>query len=192
MVVDLVDCFSITDIYDEHVELQTWCNGCVAWTNHFIGIWGSCDVDIYIYMYIFLLRVTWTYPLLIFSILQAASNGKYVDPCLEMLVGNFTPPHFFTDMLKQPRGISRKDQVLSRVHSSLKVVADLVPLSPMRLLPIVIQRKPHYCSKETVSWFGALQSEAKLLFPLLFNHHLMLMFWMICFYCLFVLLLSLY
>lgn len=79
----------------------------------------------------------------------AASSGKYVDSCLDMLVGNFTPPPYFTDMLKQPRGIARKDQVLSRVHSSLKVLADLVPLSPMRLLPIIMQRKPHYCSKET-------------------------------------------
>ncbi|PON78708.1 RNA polymerase I specific transcription initiation factor [Trema orientale] len=79
----------------------------------------------------------------------AASSGKYVDSCLEMLVGHFMPPQSFTNMLKEPRGISRKDQVLSRVHSSLKIIADLVPLSPMRLVPIVIQRKPHYCSKET-------------------------------------------
>lgn len=90
--------------------------------------------------------------------LQAASSGKYVDSCLDMLVGNFTPPPYFTDMLKQPRGIARKDQVLSRVHSSLKVLADLVPLSPMRLLPIIMQRKPHYCSKETVSLICASQS----------------------------------
>ncbi|XP_062095602.1 uncharacterized protein LOC133801411 [Humulus lupulus] len=78
----------------------------------------------------------------------AASSGKFVDSCLEMLVGNFTPPYSMTEFLKQPRGISRKGQVLSRVHSSLEVIADLVPISPMRLLPIVIQRKPHYTSKE--------------------------------------------
>ncbi|KAM6550668.1 hypothetical protein CsatB_000476 [Cannabis sativa] len=78
----------------------------------------------------------------------AASSGKYVDSCLEMLVGNFTPPSSMIEFLKQPRGISIKYQVLSRVHSSLEVLADLVPISPMRLLPIVIQRKPHYTSKE--------------------------------------------
>ncbi|KAF4358779.1 hypothetical protein F8388_022546 [Cannabis sativa] len=81
----------------------------------------------------------------------AASSGKYVDSCLEMLVGNFTPPSSMIEFLKQPRGISIKYQVLSRVHSSLEVLADLVPISPMRLLPIVIQRKPHYTSKEAVS-----------------------------------------
>lgn len=86
-----------------------------------------------------------------YLILQAASSGKYVDSCLEMLVASFTPPLSFIDVLKQPRGISRKDQVLSRVHSSLKVIADLLPLSPSRLLPILLLRKPHYRSKETVS-----------------------------------------
>lgn len=88
----------------------------------------------------------------VFKILQAASNGKYIDSCLEMLVCNFTPPYSFMAVLNQPRGITRKGQVLSRVHSALKDIADLVPLSPMRLLlPIVIQRKPHYSSQEKVS-----------------------------------------
>lgn len=80
----------------------------------------------------------------------AVSNAKFVDSCLEMLVCNFTPPYSFIAMLNQPRGITRKGQVLSRVHSALEDIADLVPLSPMRLLPIVIQRKPHYCSQEKV------------------------------------------
>lgn len=138
------------DIFHEHVELQAGCNGCVAWTYHFLGMWDFFNVST-------VLRMAWTdhsYCFL-FATLQAASNGTYIDSCLDMLVGNFTPPNYFTDMLKQPRGIARKDQVLSRVHSSLKVLADLVPLSPMRLLSIIIQRKPHYCSKETVSLIGA-------------------------------------
>ncbi|KAH9662237.1 RNA polymerase I specific transcription initiation factor RRN3 protein [Citrus sinensis] len=72
----------------------------------------------------------------------AASDGKYVDSCLTMLVSNFTPPSYFLDKLKEPHGIERKHQVLSRVHAALKSISDLVPLAPMRLLPIVLQRMP--------------------------------------------------
>ncbi|XP_024033749.1 RNA polymerase I-specific transcription initiation factor RRN3 isoform X3 [Citrus clementina] len=72
----------------------------------------------------------------------AASNGKYVDSCLTMLVSNFTPPSYFLDKLKEPHGLERKHQVLSRVHAALKSIFDLVPLAPMRLLPIVVQRMP--------------------------------------------------
>ncbi|KAJ7971918.1 RNA polymerase I-specific transcription initiation factor RRN3 [Quillaja saponaria] len=78
----------------------------------------------------------------------AASNGKYVDLCLDMLVRNFMPPHYFLETLKQPRGLARKDQVLSRVHTALKDIADLVPLAPMRLSPLVIQGIPNVFSKE--------------------------------------------
>ncbi|KAJ7953988.1 RNA polymerase I-specific transcription initiation factor RRN3 [Quillaja saponaria] len=78
----------------------------------------------------------------------AASNGKFVDLCLDMLVRNFMPPHYFLEMLKQPHGLARKDQVLSRVHTALKDIADLVPLAPMRLSPIVMQRMPNVFSKE--------------------------------------------
>ena len=73
---------------------------------------------------------------------QAASNGKYVDSCLTMLVSNFTPPSYFLDKLKEPHGLERKHQVLSRVHAALKSIFDLVPLAPTRLLPIVVQRMP--------------------------------------------------
>ncbi|KAJ4714018.1 RNA polymerase I-specific transcription initiation factor RRN3-like [Melia azedarach] len=72
----------------------------------------------------------------------AAANGKYVDSCLTMLVGNFTPPFYILDKLTQPHVIERKHQVLSRVHGALNNIADLVPLAPMRLLPIVVQRMP--------------------------------------------------
>ncbi|KAI3821681.1 hypothetical protein L1987_09250 [Smallanthus sonchifolius] len=60
----------------------------------------------------------------------AASNGKYVDLCLDMLVSNFMPPYNFLEILKQPRGLAKKDQVIIRVHSALKGIADLVPLAP--------------------------------------------------------------
>uniref|UniRef100_A0A251UPN5 Uncharacterized protein n=1 Tax=Helianthus annuus TaxID=4232 RepID=A0A251UPN5_HELAN len=44
----------------------------------------------------------------------ATSNGKYVDLCLDMLVSNFIPPYNFLEILKQPRGLAKKDQVLAR------------------------------------------------------------------------------
>ncbi|KAF5806163.1 putative RNA polymerase I specific transcription initiation factor RRN3 [Helianthus annuus] len=60
----------------------------------------------------------------------ATSNGKYVDLCLDMLVSNFIPPYNFLEILKQPRGLAKKDQVLARVHAALKGIADLGPLAP--------------------------------------------------------------
>ncbi|PSS36602.1 RNA polymerase I-specific transcription initiation factor like [Actinidia chinensis var. chinensis] len=78
----------------------------------------------------------------------AASSGKYIDSCLDMLVSNFMPPHYFLALLKQPRGLARKDQVLHRVHSALRDIADLVPLAPLRLLPIILQKMPNVYSKE--------------------------------------------
>ncbi|KAE9614562.1 putative RNA polymerase I specific transcription initiation factor RRN3, armadillo-like helical [Lupinus albus] len=76
----------------------------------------------------------------------AASNGKYIDWCLEMLVKNFVPPYF--DLLKHENGLDKKNKVLSRVHAALKDIADLVPLAPLRLSPIVVQRMPSVFSKE--------------------------------------------
>lgn len=74
-----------------------------------------------------------------------------------MLVSNFTPPYSFVDTLTQPRGLAKKEQVLSRVHSALKHIADLVPLAPSILSPIVSQRMPIY-AKEPVSSTSASQS----------------------------------
>ncbi|GMG99864.1 hypothetical protein Nepgr_001704 [Nepenthes gracilis] len=76
----------------------------------------------------------------------AASSGKYVDVCLEMLVSNFIPPQL--DMLKQPRCVAKKEQVMCRVHSAFKDIADLVPLAPSRLLPIIIHKMPNIFTKE--------------------------------------------
>ncbi|KAC9975349.1 hypothetical protein E3N88_37172 [Mikania micrantha] len=80
----------------------------------------------------------------------AASNGRYVDFCLDMLVSNFIPPFNFLEILKQPRGLAKKDQVIIRVHLSLKGIADLVPLAPSRLEQIVRERVPNVFSKEAV------------------------------------------
>lgn len=94
-------------------------------------------------------------PIMIFFctyiILQASSNGKFVDSCLDMLVSNFTPPKYFLDLLRHPRGHARKEEVLNRVHSALNDITVLVPLAPMRLLPIILQRMPHVFDKEAVS-----------------------------------------
>ncbi|TKY58404.1 RNA polymerase I-specific transcription initiation factor RRN3 [Spatholobus suberectus] len=79
----------------------------------------------------------------------AASNGKYIDWCLEMLVKHFVPPFYLLDSLKQENGIDRKNKVLSRVHAALKEIADLVPLSPLRLSPIIVQKMPSVFSKES-------------------------------------------
>ncbi|KAF7829078.1 RNA polymerase I-specific transcription initiation factor RRN3 [Senna tora] len=78
----------------------------------------------------------------------ATSKGEYVDFCLEMLVRQFVPPLSSQEMLKQPRGISLKYEVLSRVHAALKNIADVVPIAPKRLSPIVVQRMPNIFCKE--------------------------------------------
>ncbi|XP_052724174.1 uncharacterized protein LOC108347665 isoform X4 [Vigna angularis] len=72
----------------------------------------------------------------------AATNGKYIDWCLEMLVKHFVPPFNIYDSLDNENGINRKNKVLSRVHAALKEIADLVPLAPLRLCPIVVQNMP--------------------------------------------------
>ncbi|GAB4828931.1 hypothetical protein Ancab_018592 [Ancistrocladus abbreviatus] len=79
-----------------------------------------------------------------------ASNGKLVDSCLEMLVNNFTPPYSFLQVLNQPRGVAKKDQVLGRVHSALEDIAALVPLALSSLLSIIIHKMPNVFPKEAV------------------------------------------
>lgn len=68
-----------------------------------------------------------------------------------MLVCNFLPPPTVLSSLSQPRGLVKKKEVLDRVHSALRNIADLVPLAPLRLLPIVLQRMPRVHAKEAVS-----------------------------------------
>ncbi|XP_077210442.1 RNA polymerase I specific transcription initiation factor RRN3 protein [Tasmannia lanceolata] len=80
----------------------------------------------------------------------AASSGKFVDACLDILVSNFLPPPNILYFLRLPQGIARKEEVLGRVHSALQAIADLVPLAPLRLLPIIIQRMPKLPAKEAL------------------------------------------
>ncbi|GER32920.1 RNA polymerase I specific transcriptioninitiation factor RRN3 protein [Striga asiatica] len=84
----------------------------------------------------------------------ASSSGEYVDLCLDMLVVNFVPPFtspsatYFLELLKKPHGLAKKSQVLDRVHSTLKDIANVVPLSPVRLEKIVRDRMPNIYAKE--------------------------------------------
>ncbi|KAL6563492.1 hypothetical protein OROGR_002451 [Orobanche gracilis] len=86
----------------------------------------------------------------------ASSSADYVDLCLEMLVLNFMPPStlasHFLDLLKQPRGLAKKIQVLDRVHSTLKDIANVVPLSPLRLEKILSDRMPNIHTKEPLQF----------------------------------------
>lgn len=75
----------------------------------------------------------------------AVSNGMYIDWCLEMLVKHFVPPIYLFDFLKETNGIEKKNKVLSRVHAALEQISDLVPLAPLRLSPIVVQKMPKSC-----------------------------------------------
>lgn len=86
-----------------------------------------------------------------FFFLQAASKGIYVDFCLELLVKHFVPPKYAFEFLKNENGVGMKNKVLSRVHAALKHIADLVPLAPLRLSPIVVHSMPKRFAKEPVS-----------------------------------------
>lgn len=89
---------------------------------------------------------------ILFFALQAASSGKYVDLCLAMLTRHFETPPRFLEKLKLPYGLTKKDQVLSRVHSALKDISEVVPLSPARMVTIVSDHLELYRQKRgTVS-----------------------------------------
>lgn len=75
-------------------------------------------------------------------LLQATSNGKYVDSCLDMLVSNFMPPASLVDMLKQPRGQAKKEQVLTRLHWALEAIVDRMPMAALKLSSIVVHKMP--------------------------------------------------
>ncbi|KAL0547829.1 hypothetical protein IC582_012258 [Cucumis melo] len=81
----------------------------------------------------------------------AVSNGKYVNSCLDMLVNNFMPPNSYMDFLKKPHGLTKKDEVLSRVHTALKDISDLVPLAPLRLEQIVVHKMQRVFFKESLT-----------------------------------------
>ncbi|PIA40361.1 hypothetical protein AQUCO_02500213v1 [Aquilegia coerulea] len=79
----------------------------------------------------------------------AASSGNYLIliRCLNMLVRNFKPPRSFLPLFSQPRGIAKKEQVLDRVHTALKDIAELRPLSLLWLNGIVVDSMPRMSFK---------------------------------------------
>ncbi|WCJ32854.1 RNA polymerase I specific transcription initiation factor RRN3 protein [Euphorbia peplus] len=78
----------------------------------------------------------------------AASDGKYIDSCLDMLVSNFMPPMYLVEFLKQPRGLEKKEEVLPRVHTALQNITVLVPMAASRLSSIVVNRMPTTFKKD--------------------------------------------
>ncbi|CAF2290517.1 unnamed protein product [Brassica napus] len=80
----------------------------------------------------------------------AATSGKYLDSCLNMLVGHFVPPRWVIDRLSQRRVIDQKTDVLSQVHGAILKISLLVPLAPSRLLPMLAQQMPKINKKDNV------------------------------------------
>ncbi|KAL9340692.1 hypothetical protein Peur_066911 [Populus x canadensis] len=77
----------------------------------------------------------------------AASNGKYVDLCLDMLINNFMPP-MESHMLRNACVQAIKEQVLPRVHAGLEVIVDLVPMAAINLSTTVVQTRPMFFRKD--------------------------------------------
>ncbi|CAF1867213.1 unnamed protein product [Brassica napus] len=80
----------------------------------------------------------------------AATSGKYLDSCLNMLIGHFVPPRWVIDRLSQRRVIDQKTDVLSQVHGAILKISLLVPLAPSRLLPMLAQQMPKINKKDNV------------------------------------------
>ncbi|KAG7569173.1 RNA polymerase I specific transcription initiation factor RRN3 [Arabidopsis thaliana x Arabidopsis arenosa] len=78
----------------------------------------------------------------------AVTRGKYLDPCLNMLVSNFVPPPSVVNNLSHPRVLNKKIEVLSRVHAALLKISILVPLTPSRLVPMLFLEMPKIHKKD--------------------------------------------
>ncbi|CAN7103991.1 unnamed protein product [Brassica rapa subsp. narinosa] len=81
----------------------------------------------------------------------AVTTGKYLDPCLNMLVRHFLPPDWVVKRLSQPRVVKQKMEVLSRVHEALQRICILFPRAPSRILDMLpkINKKGQKNSAET-------------------------------------------
>lgn len=58
------------------------------------------------------------------------------------------PPMYLVYTLKQPRGQAKKEQVLSRVHTALEDIVDLIPMAASRLSSVVVHRMPTTFKKD--------------------------------------------
>jgi len=121
------------------VDAEASGDGCSDSFHYFVGMW-VLHVSTLSNFKAFLNKLAEILDFFCFMMAQAASSGKFVDECLAMLTKQFFPPKSF----QLPRGLTKKDQVLSRVHSALNDIADMLPLSPARLVPIVLAATPQY------------------------------------------------
>ncbi|KAG5396388.1 hypothetical protein IGI04_018202, partial [Brassica rapa subsp. trilocularis] len=67
----------------------------------------------------------------------AVTTGKYLDPCLNMLVRHFLPPDWVIRRLSQHRVVKQKMEVLSHVHEALLKICILFPRAPSRILDML-------------------------------------------------------
>ncbi|KAG7593446.1 RNA polymerase I specific transcription initiation factor RRN3 [Arabidopsis thaliana x Arabidopsis arenosa] len=77
----------------------------------------------------------------------AATSGKYLDPCLKMLIRNFIQPTFKHEV-SQTQLVKKKQEVLPRVHVALHKISYLIPLAPSKLVPILVQNMPNIDKKD--------------------------------------------
>ncbi|KAF6160788.1 hypothetical protein GIB67_035989 [Kingdonia uniflora] len=83
-------------------------------------------------------------------IVRMATSGKYFESCLDTLIFNFIPPHSFLNLLRQPRGLAKKDQVFNRVHAAMREISRLLPGAPLKLLELIRWRMPVKDGKEAI------------------------------------------
>ncbi|KAF2603103.1 hypothetical protein F2Q70_00025102 [Brassica cretica] len=67
----------------------------------------------------------------------AVTTGKYLDPCLNMLVRHFLPSDWVVKRLSQHRVMKQKMEVLSRIHEALLKICILFPRAPSRILDML-------------------------------------------------------
>ncbi|CAN6996128.1 unnamed protein product [Brassica rapa subsp. trilocularis] len=82
----------------------------------------------------------------------AVTTGKYLDPCLNMLVRHFLPPDWVIRRLSQHRVVKQKMEVLSHVHEALLKICILFPRAPSRILDMLpkINKKGQKTNNATV------------------------------------------
>lgn len=109
--------------------------------------------------------------------------------CLDMLVRNFLPPScglpifidFFSrralmkgmpkEMLMQRKieHLERKASTLHLVHSAIRRISELVPMTVMHLHPIVLQRMPHRIVDKEVCIISAFRIFCSVFAKLIFS-----------------------
>ncbi|KAG1326802.1 putative Expansin-A16 [Cocos nucifera] len=80
----------------------------------------------------------------------AAVPDKFLNGCLHMLVSNFLPPRRLRESISQPRWLARKKEVHSQLHLTLHYIAELVPLTPMKLKDVIDKRMPRFTDSKDV------------------------------------------